>query len=97
MVGLTCVRVVLRVCVCGPAQAVNFNLFLDNKTFEYPIHITLIKQKFTPNMRNWTPLIAEVIEPAYVDGLLRNLGGPYYRGARQVLHTATLTSPSVAC
>jgi cytochrome P450 len=64
-------------------KAVNFHLFLDNKTFEYPIHITLIKQKFTPNMRNWTPLIAEVIEPAYVDGLLRNLGGPYYRGARK--------------
>ncbi|ELR21914.1 cytochrome p450 superfamily protein [Acanthamoeba castellanii str. Neff] len=64
-------------------RAVNFHLFLDNKTFEYPIHITLIKQKFTPNMRNWTPLIAEVIEPAYVDGLLRNLGGPYYRGARK--------------
>jgi hypothetical protein len=59
---------------------VNFHLFLDNKTFEYPIHITLIKQKFTPNMRNWTPLIGEVVTPTYLDALLKKNGSIYYRG-----------------
>lgn len=79
------------IAACGLCvQAVNFHLFLDEKTFTYPVHIALIKQRFTPNMKNWTPLIAEVIEPNYVDSLLKKRGSEYWTNGVKVTEQTSL-------
>lgn len=75
-------------------QAMNFGIFLDDRTFTFPIHIHLLKTKFTPNMKNWTPLMLEVVDPVYLDKQLHKLGSPYWKGDKQVTEKkCTLPDP----
>jgi len=64
-------------------KAINFGLFLDEKTFSFPVHITLLKQKFIPNMKNWTPLIESVIRPTFIEAVLTKLGTPHWKDGQK--------------
>jgi cytochrome P450 len=64
-------------------KAVSFNLFIDDTSFDYPIHVDLLKQKFTPNMKIWTSLVTQVIDPSYIEALLNDQGTPYSKDSKK--------------